>query len=499
MKKFLIDHIVSLSIGGIFLLSAAGAIWYLASNRTPSFSAVIAGRGNVIASLNEPAAVLAENNANLSFQAAGQIAHIYAKEGDTVSAGTVLADLGTASLQAGVQQAQAALAAAQAKLGALQAGTRPEQLMIDETAVANAQSALTADIGNAYASADDAIHNQTDNLFTNPKSNNPIFLVPLSDSQTVNDIESSRLALETMFGSWYAALNGSSSAPTALVTITNSALNRVQSYLDMLALPVNDATANSVMTASILAGYKTDVATARTEVGAAITTVTGAESALATAQSTLTLAQAGSTSQDIAAQQATVLQAQAALTAAQVALNNSSLVAPFAGTVQNLTAQIGQVVSPGVPVLALVNNSGLKIQTYVSEADVAKIKSGDSAQITLDAFGAGTMFPATITTVDTAESQVNGTPAYLVTLHFAKSEPQIKDGMTGNARIILAEDDNVVEVPSNLVINNNSSYFVLIQSPAGPQQRQVTIGLTGDNGMTEITSGVNAGDQLANF
>jgi RND family efflux transporter MFP subunit len=499
MKQFIASHIVFVTIGGVAVLSAIGAAWYVTSNHAPSFVATAATRGNVISSLNEPATVLAENNATLSFQASGQIAHVYVSEGNTVSAGTVLADLGSASLQANVQQAQAAVAAAQAQLDQLKTGTRPEQLTIDETAVTNAQSVVAVDVGNAYTSADDAVHNQTDNLFTNPKSNNPTFLVPVNDSQMMNNIQSSRLIIETVLGNWYAALNASTSTPAVLANNANSALSQVQSYLDSLALAVNDATPNSVMTATVLAGYKVDISTARTEVAAAITALTNAESTLATAQNTLTLAQAGSTPQAIEAQQAAVEQAQAALAAAQVGLGNTSLVAPFAGTVQNLTAQVGQVVSPGSPMLSLVNNSGLKIQTYVSEADVANIKDNDAAQVTLDAFGTGTTLPATVTTIDTAESQVNGTPAYLVTLHFTNPEPQVKDGMTGNVQIILAEHDNVIEVPSNLVINNNNNYFVLVQTSSGPQQKQVQVGLVGNNGMTEITSGINVGDQLTNF
>ncbi len=166
---------------------------------------------------------------------------------------------------------------------------------------------------------------------------------------------------------------------------------------------------------------------------------------------------------------------------------------------QNLTAQVGQVVSPGAPVLSLVNNGGLKIETYVSEADVAKIKVGDTAQVTLDAFGTGTAFSATVTTVDSAETQVNGVPSYLITLHFTNAEPQVKDGMTGNVHIVLAEDDNVIAVPSGLVLNEGNQYFVLVKTPAGTEQKQVQIGLVGDNGTTEITSGVSEGDTLVNF
>ena len=114
--------------------------------------------------------------------------------------------------------------------------------------------------------------------------------------------------------------------------------------------------------------------------------------------------------------------------------------------------------------MSLINNSGLKIQAYVSEKDVANVKPGDAADITLDAFGTGTTFPATVTTVDAAQTQVNGSAAYLVTLHFTNPNGQIKDGMTGNAHIIEAEHDNVIAVPSSLVINDAGSYSCFMQN-----------------------------------
>jgi HlyD family secretion protein len=266
----------------------------------------------------------------------------------------------------------------------------------------------------------------------------------------------------------------------------------------MVALALNNITPNSTLPAATLAGYKTNVVTARTEVDTAITTLTAAESALQSAQGELSLAQAGASSQDIEAQQAVVAEAQAQVTSAQVALDHAALVAPFGGTVTNLTAQVGQVVSPGVPLLTLINNAGLKVVVYVSGSDVAQIKTGQKANVTLDAYGTGTTFPATVAAVDNAETTVNGTPAYGVTLYFTNPDARIKAGMTANADIITAEHDGVLEVPSNLVINNNGNYFVLVQNGKNSEQAPVQIGIVGAS-TTEITSGLSAGQSIVNF
>jgi RND family efflux transporter MFP subunit len=500
MKAFFIKNYIAVGIV-VLLAAAGGAYWYISTATPPAFGAVTVEKGNVIQSVDEPGSVLAENSAVMSFQEGGQIAQVNVSEGSQMAAGTVLADLNSAQLSAVVQQANAGLAAAQAQLSQLASGTRPQQITIDESVVTSADQSLGIAVGNAYSASDDAVRNQLDNMFSNAQSNNPVFLVPSNDAQgTVNSIQNQHVQIDAALSAWYAALNATSTGfdPASLSATATANLQQIQSYIDTIALVVNNANTSVSTPAATLAQYKGDIATARAEIEASNSAISGNQSALTAAQNVLALAQAGSTPQAIQAQQAAVAQAQAAAASAQVALDNASLVAPFSGTVQNLSAQVGQVVSPGAPMMTLINASGLKIETYVSEKDVANIKPGDAAQVTLDAFSTGTTFPATVGTVDAAQTQVNGAPAYMVTLHFTNPKSQIKDGMTGNVHIIEAEHDNVIVVPSNLVINDNNAYFVLVQKGSATQKVPVQVGLVGAS-TTEITSGLNVGDTINNF
>ncbi len=498
MKSFYKKHSKKIMIVAAVLV-IAGGFWYVIASRAPQFATVTAQKGNVIQSLDEPGNMLSENSADLSFQVAGQITTVNVKEGDKVEAGDSLVSLDTSALGAAVDQANAALAAAQANLDKLESGTRPEQLTIDEAAVQTASTSLGVAAGTAYDAVDDAVQNQTDALFMNPNTNAPVFIVPYADSQSVTNIESKRVAIGASLVAWNSAMTASSSNPATLAAAGLPVLQQAASYLNAIALAVNAATPNATVPASSLAGYRAAVVAARAEVNGALASLTGAQAALENARNQLTLAQAGATAQDIESQKAVVAQAQAAVASSEVALHHAWLLAPFDGTVENLTAKIGQITSPGVPVLSLINNSGVKVQAYVSEGDVAKLKAGDAANITLDAFGTGTTFPATITTIASTETQVSGSNAYEVTLHFTNPDKRIKDGMTGNVHIIVGEHDNVVEVPTHLVIESGNDYFVLLQRGSQSVKQSVNIGLTGDDGMTEITSGVNAGDTLTNF
>ncbi len=482
-----------------------GGYWYISSNRAPSFGTLTVTKGNVIQSVNESGEVLAENSASLSFEESGQITSVPVSEGASVGQGAVLAELDSSSLADALSQAQAAVAVAQANLDQLLSGTRPEQLAIDQSTVTAAQAAVgsaTASLGaaegSAYNAASDAISNQTDNLFENPQSTSPLFTVASNDPQLTANVENERYALGVTMNAWYAAQSSPNYDTSSLAALAVTDLKAVTDYLYSVALAISDS--NSVSTAD-----KAAVATARTEVAAATTGLTTAENALIAAKSALDidqnqllLAQAGATSQQIEAQKAAVAQAEAQEKSAQVALQHATLIAPFAGTVTNLTAQVGQVVSPGVPVLSLTNKAGLKVVVYASQTDAAEIQDGDAANITLDAYGTGVVFPGTVTMVDSSQTEINSVPAYAVTLHFKGTDSRIKSGMTAHATIITAEHDNVLEVPSNLVINNNGNYFVVVKSGDGSRNQQVGIGIIGDT-TTEITSGLSAGDSIINL
>jgi RND family efflux transporter MFP subunit len=234
--------------------------------------------------------------------------------------------------------------------------------------------------------------------------------------------------------------------------------------------------------------------------------LTGAESAintaeaqLTTAQGALTLIQAGPTADNVAALQAQVEQVQAEIDNAQLTIDNTDIVAPFSGIVRNVIAEPGMVVSPNLPVLSVINNNVMKIDAYASEIDVPHIQGNATAEVTLDAYGNDIKFPAKVTAVDTAETIVNGSPAYHVTLYFIQPDNRIRAGMIGDVFIVAAEHDNVIEIPSRLVLKDNNENFVLIQNGKSSMRRQVTLGLIGNDNMVEVISGLDIGEKISDF
>jgi HlyD family secretion protein len=131
-------------------------------------------------------------------------------------------------------------------------------------------------------------------------------------------------------------------------------------------------------------------------VAAAMRRVEGARGALATANATLAnpnirAAQVAAARQQIVQQQAQVLSAaaqvahaHAQLTEAQDNRHDLTVLAPFSGTISTRSAEPGEVVAPGTPIVTLVDLSKVYLRGFVPEGQIGKVKANQSCRVYLD-------------------------------------------------------------------------------------------------------------------
>lgn len=86
----------------------------------------------------------------------------------------------------------------------------------------------------------------------------------------------------------------------------------------------------------------------------------------------------------IAAQQAVVQQAQAAADQVRAVLDQSVIRAPFAGVVTMKHREAGETVSPGLPVVSIMNASDRWVRIYIREDQIGRVHIGQAASITSD-------------------------------------------------------------------------------------------------------------------
>ncbi len=502
LKKYLKNRYV---IAGLVVVAILVLYFIMRGGPTTKIESAIVTTGNVIEQVSVTGKISPIDKADLSFDSGGSISHIYVKVGDKVKKGDLLASLDNGD-------AVASLASAQAKLDDISRGLRPEELQVEKARVATALAARnnnrssTMDaVRTGYVQAQAAVVNYADTFFSNPQTANPIIKIYTQSSSIQVSIGLQRLSVTDTLNAWKTTIDVATSSDSAssLITKANTYLVNIKSFLDNLSgIVATLSPSGAGLPQTVIDSYAVTMNTALGALNQAITSITVAKTSLEQAQSAYEQANSdfvlkisGSSDQAIRAQKAAV-DSLAAVVA------KGRIYSPIDGTVTRVDPSEGEYASPGKSGFAVQSEGTFKIEAYVPEADIAKIEIGNTAEVTLDAYGSDNIFGAIVIFVDPAETVLDGVPTYKVTLHFVQKDTRIRSGMTANTDILTHEHQGVLSIPSRAIITDDNgikSVRVLNKDGQTFTVVPVKIGLKGSNGNTEIVSGLTAGQKVVTY
>lgn len=499
---------VVLAVGAFVLFS----IYLVFFSGTEQEDGYVAVRKEFVQQVSLSGKVIAAKEVDLGFAAGGRVTGVYAKVGDVVAAGSVLAEVENGDLRATLAQRQASLASQQARLDALLAGPRPESIAVAEAAVATAESsrtqarqALANALSSAYATVDDAVHNKADDYIENPRSAWPTLSFTLSDSQAGTRLLNQRVMLESALRMWESSVIGISADGdlSAASREAKTVLDDTTRFLSEANTALNTGIPTTNVPLSTISGWITTTAAARSAVTTAATALTSAETALraaetglSSAQKSLALARAGSTAEDLASQRALVRGAQADVDNARAMLSKTLITAPFSGLVTDMDAEVGEVASMNVPVASMASRGAFQIEGFVPETNVALVKEGAAATVTLDAYGDAEKFQATVVTLDPAETVRDGVSTYRAILQFTEPDDRIRSGMTADLTIASERRDDVLLIPRGMIVEKDGASYVTVKTGDATAEKMVETGAVSAFGEIEILSGLTEGERV---
>ena len=277
------------------------------------------------------------DDAAVSAKLAGRIREITVREGDHVEAGQVLAVLDDAQIRAREQQSEAMVRQAEARLrlSQHQVTVLGEQLRQSEIGV-----------GQARADAEGR----------------------------VNEAEGRLAAAEAQLAQAVAAHAQAKWERDAYTRLVEKGYVAEQ---DAMQKQYTEEAQAAVVSAN------------RRQVEAARGAVTTAKANLAnpairSAQVAAVQAQIVQAQADIAAAQADAERAKAAVDEARANRADLQVIAPFTGTVATRTAEPGEVVTPGTPIVTLVNLGQVYLRAFVPGGDIGRVRVGQPARVYLD-------------------------------------------------------------------------------------------------------------------
>jgi HlyD family secretion protein len=177
------------------------------------------------------------------------------------------------------------------------------------------------------------------------------------------------------------------------------------------------------------------------EAGARKDEIAAARAAVRGAHERVRLLRAGPRPQAVAAAEAQVVEAHAAVTLARARLAETTLVSPVTGVVLRKNLETGETANPRSPILTLVDVSDMWLRAYVPETDIGRVRIGQAARITVDAYPNRT-FPGEVTeiaseaeftpkNVQTKKERVN--LVFRIKIAVRNAEGVLKPGMPADA------------------------------------------------------------------
>ena len=163
-------------------------------------------------------------------------------------------------------------------------------------------------------------------------------------------------------------------------------------------------------------------------------------------------AQLGVSEAQVKSAQANVAQREATLAQARVDLARTRITSPVNGIVIKRAIEKGQTVAASLqaPELFIIaqNLREMQVEASIDEADVGRIRTGQKASFTVDAFP-GRTFEGQISQVRKAALNVSNVVTYVAVVTFANVDGRLLPGMTANVRVTTDVRDNVLKVPNS--------------------------------------------------
>ena len=273
----------------------------------------------------------------ISPKTSGRIAEIRYREGDTVKAGDTIAVLDDAQVRAREDQARAALSAAQAR----EQSARSQLAMLREQL---GQSELQT--GQAQTDAEGRVR------------------------QAEADLASAEAELAQQ------------EAALKLAQFDRDAYTRLAQTGAVSERQGRQAIATADQQTAVVTAARKRVDAAR---GALTTARANLENPnIRAAQESVIRKQMAQQEAEIAASAASAQEANYALNEAKANRKDLTVIAPFDGTVITRSAEPGEVVTAGTPIVTLLDLSKVYLRGFVPEGDIGRVKVGQAARVFLD-------------------------------------------------------------------------------------------------------------------
>ena len=210
------------------------------------------------------------------------------------------------------------------------------------------------------------------------------------------------------------------------------------------------------------------------------------------AQESYELVIEGAAEEDIKSVEAQVRQAKAALDMARYQLKNTQITAPISGKVTSISVSSGEMISPSIPLLSIIDVSRIFVKVGISEKDISKIKEGQKVSLEIDAFPEE-KFRGEVVSKGVAVDQIS--KALEVKIEILQPETDIPIGVFARGDILVKTNQDALIIPSGALTRKKDGIYVYVIEEGIARQKEVVLGIIQDE-RVEILKGLSEKEEI---
>lgn len=466
------------------------------NNELPTWTTATVETGTVAEIISVSGVMNAESEATLAFPVAGTVSAVLVAEGDSVTAGQVLATLDQAELLADKQNAYGDLLIAEANRQEAESGPRQEARTVTTTTIAIARAALTRTtteetekVKNAYRTL---LSTDLEALPTDPETDD----IPPTVSGTYQCDDAGTYTLSvfrsgTKSGYSY-RLSGLESGAYAAYTEAPASFGTCGLSLQFSATELYRASDwNIDIPNTRSASYITNLNAYELAKRQAKNAIAAATEDYAKATAVGVLDNVAPRVEEASRLDAAVIQATARLNAVEARLEDRTLRAPFAGVVSSIEMVTGEV-SP-TDAITIVADTRYELTVRIPEIDITTISLGQPAEIIFDA-KPEEVITAKIDFISKTATEIDGVAYFEAKIHFDTPPSWFRSGLSADVNIVVDSRQNTQKLPKRFITKTEDGRDA-VMVPKNERETTlvpVTVTFTGNDGFAAI-DGIAAG------
>ena len=175
--------------------------------------------------------------------------------------------------------------------------------------------------------------------------------------------------------------------------------------------------------------------------------------------------------------------------------------APAAGTVLELKAQVGELITSGTAtvgggtvLMTLADLTRMVVTAKINEVNIGRVAVGQPVEVRLDALP-GKVFTGEVTAISPRGEKTDSIVTYEVKLELENKEQQLRPLMTANVDILTNILPDVIALPLEALRLENGDDMVYVMSNGGRVPRKVRVGLRTES-QAVIVHGLQEGETV---